>query len=58
MNVGIGTVQSTFSDGLHYVLLEDEQRLITVPGYMLTAIEDAPTASEADASAQKQHRRQ
>ena len=56
MNVGIGTVQSTFTDGLHYVFLEDEQRLITVPGYMLTAIEDAPTAIEV-CEPQQRHQR-
>jgi len=36
----VGVVQSTFAGGLHYVFLDDEKRLITVPGDMLVPADD------------------
>jgi hypothetical protein len=38
----VGVVQSSFLNGIHYVLLEDERRIIAVPGNMLAAVERKP----------------
>ena len=42
----VGIVQSTFVDGIHYVYLDDEHRLIAVPGNMLTAANELTANGE------------